>query len=741
MNTNGIAWSAGELVLEHQASIQTVVALALLALATGAFFCWRYLPRRLLTVALFLLRAIFLAALAWCLLMPTQKLTHRSVRKPRFAVLLDASGSMALSPDASVPARMDAARAALRAPWPAAIRKQCEIDGYAFSTDLIGRMEPEALLETATDGPASHIRENLNRLFARYPSDPPAGVLLLTDALDTREGDDAWADGPWPSPIYTVPLEPEDRWKAVPDVRVASAIVPRRIVVGWDADLKVMVGGEGAEGRPVPVRLFEGDRVVQESSTRLPRDNALVEVTFPISHSRVGTYTYRVEAVPLPGEINTNDNVFALSVLVTDTRNRVLYIEDVPRWESKYRNRALEKMPDVISLSFVRGPGGRYLTYGRRGSMTPDLTAEQLAAYRVVVVGDFSAEELTEARAADLVKFVEDGGSLVLLGGPKGWGPTGFRETRLKNLLPVQGAGGERPDEGRFPVRLTDEGKAHAVFQWIRTGPEALPPVLSVFPGGTLSPAAVLLAHADVNGRDQPLLAVQRYGQGKVAAVLTDSLWRWSVDPAGGKAYAAFWNHLLQWMLPEKQDLEEWQLELACDRNETVPGEAVTFDARLGGRSSVPDTAPRVACAITLPDGRTVNFPMSPGVTSPGSRDFTYQVAFVPEHPGAHTARAETKVGDRTIESAPLPIVVGTTTPELNPKAARLDLLRRIAVASGGAFAQVDVLEGIMAGHAVKGADELRVEYKTLWNTPGMFIMMAALLVSDWLLRRLRGMV
>ena len=140
-------------------------------------------------------------------------------------------------------------------------------------------------------------------------------------------------------------------------------------------------------------------------------------------------------------------------------RNRLLYVEGPPRWESKYLTQALKANSRVTPLCFIRGPDRKFMTIGERGDMTADMTPTQLGSFKIVVLGDLDAEELTEARAANLLKFVEDGGSLVLLGGPKAWGKSGFLQSSLKKLVPAARQD-DAPIEGKFPTRLTETGIA-----------------------------------------------------------------------------------------------------------------------------------------------------------------------------------------------------------------------------------------------------------------------------------------
>ena len=155
--------------------------------------------------------------------------------------------------------------------------------------------------------------------------------------------------------------------------------------------------------------------------------------------------------------------------------------------------------------------------------------------------------------------------------------------------------------------------RAHPAFAGDPSFWNVVPPVLSVFAGATLQPAAQALVVAETPDGPAPVIATQRYGDGKVAAVLTDSLWRWQLGPEATehRLYQRFWTQLVSWLLPQAEHLAGDRIDLFADLDQVFFGESLHLHAQLGDATRPGPAA--VRCTITMPDGRRIPFQMQIG--------------------------------------------------------------------------------------------------------------------------------
>ncbi|MEM7392145.1 MAG: VWA domain-containing protein, partial [Verrucomicrobiota bacterium] len=354
-------------IYEHVFPGFLIVLGLIAALVIGGYSYWKFLPKTMPTMVIAGLYVIFLLVLTWCLLLPGRKTTETHTLKPRFIVALDTSESMMLSPSEDISNRWDVARQALNMPWAKSVSAECEIDVYTFHSDVSKKFPLKKKDEFTPEGKATLLRDALGQITDRYVGMNVAGGLLLTDGIDTREAFDDWAAEPRPFPIHTANLELDGNWDIEPDLRVDAVSTPKRVTLDWKTELKAVISGQGTEGDVVGVRLFKDGVMQQELPTQVPEDGGSRQVVFELTHNEIGVFTYRVFVPPLEGESNTNDNEYAVSVQVIDAKNRLIYVEGPPRWESKYLKRALQANRQATPLIFITGPGGKPRSFGSAG--------------------------------------------------------------------------------------------------------------------------------------------------------------------------------------------------------------------------------------------------------------------------------------------------------------------------------------------------------------------------------------
>jgi hypothetical protein len=724
------------------------------ALAASALVVWlsirRHWPKPRELTGLWVLRGLFLLLLAWPLLQPARRHRIEENVLPRFLVVLDASASMARGPGGAVakpgdklPARWERAQQVLTssALHKLAGKARIEVIPLAETIGTPGALETAATLKP--DGRASPLGDHLKALFERYKGQPLAGALLLSDGLDTRDGGGGWVRGAWPCPIHTVQLEPPGQGITEPQLRLVSIDTPLRVFQGWETKLAAVVDGQGVGNRPATLRLLRNGAVVEEVPVRLPEGGGRREVSFRLSHPELGAETWMVEAVPLPGEKQVADNRVAVSVRVSESRNRVLYIETIPRFESKYLTRELQGNRNLQAVAVVRGPDGRFLSYGTAKAEDIQLTPAGLADCRIVVLGDLDAAALGEPRARALLEFVDKGGGLVLLGGPKAWGGSGFAASALAPLIPCRWPNGMTLLSGDnvapdFAVRWTTEGLAHPAFaaeadRWTRP-----PPVLTLFGGAQPNPAAITLAVADTRNGSTPLLLTRRYGQGKVLALLTDSLWHWQLLPDDSRPYGRFWARSIEWMLPESARIDPFALDLTVDNDLVWLEHPVTLQTRLSLPPGEADAGGKVTCKIQTPGGQDAVLEMR-AEPSQGKMP-RHATVFPPTEAGQYRAVAITEIGGKRIESAPCLFQVRPFTPETDPRAADDALLQALATASAGVHGTPAEVEKTLSRLNPKPEIRSRLDYSSLWPKGWILMLLLGLLATEWILRQRRGM-
>ncbi len=730
------------IVLEHTPPLWVLVLGVLLMVALGLVSAWRYVPRRWIMASLNALFLLSLVALFWCLLLPGFRDEHTQLTKPRFLIALDTSRSMTLAAETATENRWERAQNVLALPWVDSLSAEADIELYPFDRRL---HPPErsrsAWTNLTAEGEATLLRDSLHELAGRYRGLNVAGLLLLSDGLDTREAQDDWATESLPFPVYTIRLDDDWEWEIEPDIRIVSVQTPRRVSRGWESELRAVVAGEGTDDQPLTVELYRDDQLVGEAPTQIPDRGGEGEVSFTLQHEEIGVHTYRVYVEPLPGETRTADNEYQVTVTVTDPRNQILYVEGPPRFEYRFLRRTLLAIEHAVPAIFFSGPDGSPISGTPGAAVGADMSDEDLLQFRVVILGNLDADELTEQRAANLVSFVEEGGSLILLGGGRGWSRDGFVGTALETILPVRpgGAAALEGDEP-FPVQLEPAAAAHPAFAGQEDFWDRVPPVLTVFPEVTPRAAAEVLATANTPRGPKPLVVTQRYGEGRVAAILTDTLWRWQLDPdtAERRLYQRFWTQLLDWMMPEEDDVDRPPIDLMVGEDQVYRGEQVELSARYYDVEQHEDDDP-IEVLITGPDGREVPYTMQPQqvVTDRGRSYPGFALQFEPDEPGHYTATARAGQAPNWLLSEPVSFNVRPYSPETIPRPSNTDVLNMLARASGGQYFESERdLDQALSRLSLSVEEDARVTYHTLWKRWPVLVLLMLLLAATWALRK-----
>ena len=165
---------------------------------------------------------------------------------------------------------------------------------------------------------------------------------------------------------------------------------------------------------------------------------------------------------------------------------------------------------------------------------------EELSSYDVIILSDVNFPSLKHYGLNVISSFVEDGGSLIVLGGPFTYGKGSYDGTRFLDLLPVELAG--KADikwhkEG-LPLSIVDEHKRHVVVKGFHISES--PMVFWIHEAKPKPGASVLL-----NAGERPALVTGRYGKGRIAAFLVTPM---GEAPEGKKAFweTEDWKQILQ---------------------------------------------------------------------------------------------------------------------------------------------------------------------------------------------------
>jgi uncharacterized membrane protein len=771
-------------------------ALALLAAAAIMMLAWRALraderPWRR-RVLLLLRGGAVLAALA-LFFEPAVRLQNVTRLPNHVALLVDASQSMRLAEKAGEPSRAERAEKWLAAEKPALdrLRQHHLIDVYAFGDKL----DPSTLESLRDEKPsrmeATHLREALASLRARYDGRDLGGAIVVSDGIDNGRLANAIADGSFDAEtgdfVKSLDAPIHAAWvgkRGLTDVAIARVLADDfafvRTAVTVEAVVRVVGRGPGWDGKTIPVTLRRDGVPIKVEEVTIESGTSEYKVAFSFTPERVGKYLYEISTPVLDGETIAENNARAFLLKVIRDKIRVLQVTGRPAWDVRFLRGLLKRDPnvDLVAFFILRTPQSLDMVPDDEKSLIPfpteELFQEQLRSFDVVFLQDFNFGPYGIGQYLDEIKrYVEEGGGLAMLGGPLSFSSGGWARTPVADILPVElrddpeslaarlegvrGTGEKLIDPASFRMQLTAEGATHPVtalkldVAQNRARWAALPEldgtnlVTRARPGATV--LGVHPSRKDADGKPLPVLTVGEAGKGRVVALTSDSSWRWgfadeSGDQTRGRAYQRFWDSAIRWMI---RDPALDFLRIETDQPEYARGQKVTIAVRALNTDYQPLPNARVDVSVarvpTLYDMTTTARPEPvPAASRSGKTDEDGELTIELPSPGAggYRVTARATLAGRAVEEDEVFLVRGGGR-ELEEPEARDDVLRALAKASGGQFrGPGESLDGLAfwPPRVVRINTQREVE---LWSRWWMLAVATLCLALNWALRRRWG--
>jgi uncharacterized membrane protein len=700
----------------------------LLALAVIGFTAWTFAglrndSDRRRAAWLAGLRGTSAILLALVLLQPQFKRRESVAERPLVGVLVDSSQSM-----------NDHGRGEVAREWlaSAAFRKAAETCDLRYFS-IAGDLKETVPGGISFDGTQSRINAALADWSHRWGREGAAGIVLISDGLDTGGGPPVSLD----LPCWVMEVEPPGNADAA-RVAIWQVEPPRRPVAGAETSVRVVLQGWGVDGKDIPVELWSEGKKLGEKRVRFTRRGDVVEVLLPLQPEKPGSYAYELRVADPAADASAKSQPFVISV--RQEGRSVLLLSNSLGFEGKFLRRALTTDRNVRLDSFARWQDGRWAGIDG-GKTTLDLSPAALASRSAIVLADVSPDALKPAQWQAIADFPGKGGGLIVLGGPNLLGSARAAEC-LGRVLPVPTPAPHR--DGHFGVKLTDAGLRHPVFGPLFEAVKNFPALQGANLATGVASNAQVLMETVADGQSRPLVVVKRQGSGRVAVVLSDTLWRWRVAAPGWSgrlsAYDTFWSQMLDWLAPDQEGLQSrGRIELAADRPFYRQGEKVAIQAEWIAKGAPPFD--RLAVTIQPPSGTARPLALLPAVwKNPEGRRVTgFRGETDADATGVYQVEAQAAwTGGEA--RATMSFAVAASPEERRGEAPDAAFLHEIARQSGGAYFTRGQSNQWLEALPKSQRRTERTIVTDIWNHPVIVALLFGCLCGEWWLRRRRGL-
>jgi uncharacterized membrane protein len=790
-NQTGGATDVGDFTFQFGLPLGVTLAFALLTLlaVVAAIFWWSRLSalpgaRRAVVAAL---RAAALLLVLFLLCDPLL-VGHRLESNDDYVILLfDDSRSMRIAGEDGVSRaqRLQDAYTAARETFESKLRARHQLAVYRFGETIDRVQDPAALdFDERESNPAGAIDAAIRDLVGANVS----AVVLFSDGVRQGVASSSPAAAPSSVPVYTVGVDTASVWR---DLEIRSVGVARTNFDKSPLSLTVQVAAQGLAGRNAVIEVFEGDRLADAHPLAIGGDTLETKVALQFLPRTRGWLdcTARVRLVdepPAAAAAPQTERVLENNArgFVVDNRERayrILYFSGRPNWQNKFIRRALEDDPELKLAGLIRisGPENTFdfrpnanfnplyegfdesevhvprfdeavfVRLGLGESELADgypLAAEDLFPFDLVIWGDIEANYFSSHQFEITRDYVSKrGGSLLLMGGARGFTEGHYEGTLIEPMLPVMLHASEDLDQGgrQIPYRVTPtvEGFLSGVWsldtdpetnEWLWTG---LPEIFGVnrFPLVRAGATESARAAGPGDDRDRRLFVAQRYGAGVCAVLATGETWQWhlQMDPAD-TVHDRFWRQMIRSLVQNVPP----PVVMRSPADEPTAGDETRIDFLVRDALFDKREGMRTAVRVTPPMRPPVDLPVEESI----AESAVYTAAFAPAAPGPHrlTLTAKNDAGE-TVAELETALHVQPDLREYRNAAFAPDFLRAVADESGGAFYTLDRLAELADTIPRTAGDDSRRIVIHLWNFPGFFILIALLFSIEWYLRRRYG--
>jgi len=716
-----------------------LVFAAALALAVYTYAGARLAPGR--RAALTALRAAALLLLVTAVLRPVRVLPPSAARDRIVPVLVDVSRSMRVA-DAQGPARMQRARAAADQ-LIAALASTVRTEVWAFGDGLVR----QSLDDMQASAGRSDLSGALRAVTDHYRGRPLGGIVVISDGGDTSVSD---VPRDLPVPVFTVGVgEP----RITRDREIVALSAGESRLADSTIDVHVSAVSTGFGTQPLELTLTANGRPVDVR--RLPvTDGGPVSAVFTVSPDPAVPTVYRVDVPVAPGEIAAENNTRSVLVEPPGRPRRLLLVEGAPGYEHTFLKRALARDASLDVDSVIRkgqtDDGQPTFFVQAAASRAAALAAgyprtrAELFAYDAVLFGNVDASFFTKEQLDATAEFVSArGGGLLVLGG-RSFEREGLAGTPLDEVLPVdmsdrRGVSRVAADlAGTSAVQLTGDGASHPATRIGATADEArrlwsaLPALASVAIVGGPRPGAQVLATSGAASEPRPLVAVQRYGQGRAMVFAGEASWRWRMMlPAADTTYDTIWRQMSRWLA--RGALEPVSVVALGNPS---PGTTDAVSVLVRDRDFAPVGDAEVQIVVTSPGGEETRVTATLADAADGRYDAPVRFADA----GVYRLAADARRGAERVGAGERLVLAGGADPEMADPRLNEAVLQRLAGQSGGLYVRPGEVDRIQPRLQIAAAVDGPPELRDLWHGAWSLVVVIAVLAAEWTLRRRVGL-
>ena len=743
--------------------------------------------------AAFICKLLAILLLALLLIEPLWSGSRAKPGANLFVVVADNSGGMNVLDKGTEKSRAEILKEVVDpndSKWLDNLAGNFQVRKYVFDSRLKRSID---FTEMTFDGKASSIGNTLQTIANRYSNRPLAGIILLSDGNATDMLDQQYDFSNMPA-VYPVVIGSSETQK---DISLNNVAVTQSSFEDAPVTIRADVEASGYSGKTITIDLLDNEGNPVESQTHnIGKDQQEKVFEFRVKPEETGVLFYNL-SVKEQSEANSETADSSEATQVNNQQTfmvdrgggpyRILYVTGRPNWEYKFLRRAVSEDEQVELVALVRvakrepkfnwiGHSGEdtnplYRGFGNeedenaeqydqpvliRLGVTEENTEElrdgfpvseeELFKYHAIIFDDIEADFFNTIQMKLLREFVsERGGGFMMLGGLESFNSEDLDNTAIAQILPVYFDNLPRISSAeQLHLDLTREGWLQP---WARLRDNetdekqrlsqmpdfrVLNRLASIKPG-----ASVVASIVDEFSQEFPAVVIQRYGNGRTAALTVGDFWRWGMqDSQMHDDMDKFWRQTLRWLVADVP--ERISIQATSKPDQTNQPVVLRVNVQDEEFKSMDNVSVKIEVYDSLSDQTILR--AEPVMDESG----IFEAVYIPHSDGGYLAKAIVSDSEENeIGTAETGWASELDAIEFKSIKTNQALLEKIAQQTGGQVLAINELDSFVRDLPRKDVPVKEIWTRPLWDLPGfsqvVFLLILLLFIGEWVLRRWKG--
>lgn len=681
-----------------------------ICLLPGAFWAWLlyFSKRSKNNVAkwqrnlLASLRFISISILCLLLLSPFIQINNPTLQKPIIVLAQDASESITLNKDSAFYRNQFIARFDSLAQR---LSDDYEVVSYNFGQNI----------KTGFDTQYSQSLTNFSSLFSYLQQSyfgRNLGALIVASDGIANSGDSPYFAAQQSEanyPVYTIALG-----DTIPaqDVILQHIQYNKITFQGANYPIELSVSAEGFKGKTIEIRIVDqANTIVQSQKTTINTQHSFQKIELSLLAKKEGLYHYKIEIIPLDGELSTKNNYKDIAFEVFKSKQKILIVYSAPH-------------PDVVALAKALKTNQNYSV---TTSSIQDFK-EQLSDYNLVFLYQLpSAQQPATALLSQLNQNATP--CIIVLG-------SGSDMQKFNALgRGLQITANRSSDEVIADYR--SDFDLFAIDQDMQLFLQNSPPLSAPYGDYRIDGNTRILASQRVGSTttNRPLIMFWANGEQKTALLAAEGWWRWRVynhlRSQNTEQFDAFVNKIATYMAV-KDKKSRFSLQNDAIYPQNMP---ITFTAERYNESYELSNDAELSCTITNQYNKTTKYQFSKT-----SHSYALTLGYLPV--GDYTFAAQTTI-DKKIQEVKGHFSVIAVQAEVENTQANHAALSNLSKGTNAAMFSPNQMQELEQAIR-KNNDIVTISYENksmieLIRTLSVFVVFLILFGLEWFLRKYWG--